>query len=374
MTDHASPLLDRCPETIPAAAYRDPDWYAREERAVWRRNWVHLGRLSDLAPGTMRRVEVGGQNLILCRDGRGRVTAFHNTCRHRGAELCSVETRPLGRLITCPYHNWAYDTSGRLVSTAFATPTADFVREDHGLFPVHVRDWNGFLFLCLADTPPALRPDLGLDALDAWPMDRLRTGHRLVKDLDCNWKIFWENYNECLHCPGIHPELCDMVPIYRQGVMAANEAPGWSREAPGLPVLKEGARTWTMSGAPCGPEFPDLTPEQRANGFNFVTLYPTMFVVAHVDYVRAVTVAPLGPERTRLTSEWLFSEETLAQPGFDAADVARFATLVLDQDGAACEMNQRGLRSARYERGRLMPQEFDILKFHDWVRAQMGAG
>jgi len=129
-----------------------------------------------------------------------------------------------------------------------------------------------------------------------------------------------------------------------------------------------------MSGAPCGPEFPDLTPEQRANGFNFVTLYPTMFVVAHVDYVRAVTVAPLGPERTRLTSEWLFSEETLAQPGFDAADVARFATLVLDQDGAACEMNQRGLRSARYERGRLMPQEFDILKFHDWVRAQMGAG
>ncbi len=374
MSEHhppVSPLLDRCPETLPASAYTDPDWFAREERAIWWRNWVHAGRLNDLPAGTMRRVAVGGQNLILCRDREGRVNAFHNTCRHRGAELCSAAEKPLGKLITCPYHNWSYDLSGRLVSTAFATPTSEFRKEDHGLFPVHVRDWNGFLFVCLDDKLPELRPDMGLNSLDNWPMDRLKTGHRLVKDLDCNWKIFWENYNECLHCPGIHPELCDMVPIYKKGVMAANEAPGWAPDAPREPALKEGAKSWTMTGEPCGPEFAGLTGEERANAFNFVTLYPTMFVVAHVDYVRSVTVTPLGPERTRLTVEWLFSEETLAQPGFDAAKVAEFATLVLDQDGAACEMNQRGLRSERYERGRLMPQEFDILKFHDWVRAQM---
>lgn len=371
MTGTASPLLDHCPETLPAVAYHDPDWFARERQSIWRRNWVHVGRLNDLPQETMRQVEVGGQNLILCRDRDGNVTAFHNSCRHRGAQLCPVAEKPLGKLIICPYHSWAYDTSGRLVSTAFATPTADFAKDEHGLYPVHVREWNGFLFLCLADTPPPLAPDLGLDALDNWPMDRLRTGHRLVKELDCNWKIFWENYNECLHCPGIHPELCDMVPIYRQGVMAANEAPGWTADAPAAPVLKDGARTWTMSGAPCGPEFAGLTAQERANGFNFVTIYPTMFIVAHVDYVRSVTVTPLAPERTRLTAEWLFSEATLAQPGFDAGEVARFATLVLDQDGAACEMNQRGLKSDRFERGRLMPQEFDILKFHDWVRGQM---
>lgn len=371
MTEPASPLLDHCPETLPAAAYHDPDWYAREERAIWRRNWVHVGRLGDLGPGTMRRLAVAGQNLILCRDRAGAVSAFHNTCRHRGAELCPTEEKPLGRLITCPYHNWAYDTAGRLVSTAFATPTADFVKADHGLFPVRVTEWNGFLFLCLADAPPPLAPDLGTGALSNWPMDALLTGHRLVKDLACNWKIFWENYNECLHCPGIHPELCDLVPVYRQGVMAANEAPGWTAGAEDAPVLRAGARSWTLTGAPCGPEFPGLTPEERARGFTFVTLWPTMFVVAHVDYVRAVTVTPLGPERTRLTAEWLFPESTLLQPDFDAAEVARFATLVLDQDGAACEMNQRGLKSERYLGGRLMPQEFDILKFHDWVRGQM---
>jgi Rieske 2Fe-2S family protein len=366
-----SPLLGHCAETLPAKSYHDPEWFAREQRAIWRRSWVNVGRLNDLAPGTMRRHEIGGQNVILCHAADGRLGAFHNTCRHRGAELCSADEKPLGKLITCPYHNWAYDVSGRLVSTAFATPTADFDKRAHGLFPVHVRQWNGFVFLSAAEEPPELVPDLGLSALDNWPMEALRTGHRIIRDLDCNWKIFWENYNECLHCPGIHPELCDMVPIYRQGVMAANEAPGWKAGATQSPTLKEGARSWTMSGAPCGPEFAELTAQERANGYNFVTVYPTMFIVAHVDYVRSVTVTPLGPERTRLTAEWLFSDETLAQPGFDAAEVARFATLVLDQDGAACELNQRGLKSEKYQSGRLMPQEFDILKFHNWVRAQM---
>ena len=372
----SSPRLDHCPKGLPQEAYVGADWFAREMQTVFAKNWVCAGHIGDMEPGTMRGLNVGTAPVLLTRDAGGNYRAWHNTCRHRGSEFCPIGVeKPMGKLITCPYHAWGYAASdGRLVSTAHAQPTDDFDRATHGLHPIALHIWQGLVFLNLSATPRDLRGDVPLATLDHWPIADLRRGHRWEKLLACNWKAFWENYSECLHCPGIHPELCDMVPIYRQGVMAANEAPGWSREAPGLPVLKEGARTWTMSGAPCGPEFPDLTPEQRANGFNFVTLYPTMFVVAHVDYVRAVTVAPLGPERTRLTSEWLFSEETLAQPGFDAADVARFATLVLDQDGAACEMNQRGLRSARYERGRLMPQEFDILKFHDWVRAQMGAG
>ncbi|PKP75504.1 MAG: ring-hydroxylating oxygenase subunit alpha [Alphaproteobacteria bacterium HGW-Alphaproteobacteria-6] len=376
MTHHRhadSPLLDHCPETLPARAYSDPDWFARERRAIWAREWVLAGRLGDLAPGSMRRVEVAGQALILCRDGEGRVTAFHNTCRHRGAELCAAAEQPLGRLIRCPYHAWAYGTDGRLVSVAHATPTADFDARDHGLFPVHVRHWNGFVFLCLADDPAEFRPDLGLEALANWPMDDLVTGHVMETDIACNWKIFWENYNECLHCPGIHPELCDMVPVYRQGIMAANEAPGWTPDTPAAPVLRPGARSWTMTGAPAGPEFSGLSAAERAAGFTFVTLYPTAYIVAHVDHVRAVSLTPLGPERTRLRAEWLFLPETLAQPGFDLAHVTDFASIVMSQDAAACEMNQRGLRSDRYRAGRLMPQEFDIHRFHQWLLSRLEA-
>jgi Rieske 2Fe-2S family protein len=367
----SSPLLDHCPPTLPARAYLDADWFAREQATIWARNWVCAGRLADLPAGRMRPVQVGAASVVLCRGPDGGLSAFHNSCRHRGAELCAAE-REVGKLIACPYHAWAYAAGdGRLVSVAHATPTGDFRKEDHGLHPVSVAVWAGFVFLNLAADAPLPAPDIGRAALDNWPMDSLLTGHRHIRELDCNWKVFWENYNECLHCPGIHPELCDLVPIYRQGVMAANEAPGWTPDQPVGPNLRPGAQSWTMTGAPCGPVFPGLTADQRAAGYTFATLYPTAYVVAHVDYVRSVRLEPLGPERTRLTAEWHFSPETLARPGFDAAEVAAFALIVLEQDAAAAEMNQRGIRSPSYRQGRLMPQEFDIARFHSWVIRQM---
>ena len=279
----------------------------------------------------------------------------------------------MGRLITCPYHAWAYDTDGHLVSTAHATPTEDFRKVDHGLFAVQVHLWKGFVYLCLADDPPAFLPDPGLATLDNWPLDRLVTGHRLDSVLACNWKVFWENYSECLHCPGIHPELCEMVPVYGEGIMGASEALGWTPEQPVRRNLREGAESWTPDGKPCGPVFPQLTQEERQRGYSFVTVWPSLYVVAHVDYVRAVRIVPLSPERTRLTVEWYFPEATLAQPGFDAAQVASFAKTVLMQDGAAAEMNQRGLSSPAFIRGRLMPEEYEIDRFHRWLLKAMAA-
>ncbi len=372
----ASPLLDHCPPTLPARAYLDPSWFDAEQERIWKREWVHVGRRADLAPGTVRPVTAAGQPILLVHGEDGTLAAFRNTCRHRGAELCGAEQRLRGRRITCPYHQWSYDLGGRLVSTAFATPTADFRREDHGLFRVHLHDWRGFLFVCLADAPPPFEeaPDVGTAALDAWPLEDLVTGHRRETLLACNWKIFWENYSECLHCPGIHPGLSALVPLYSKGVMAANEAPGW---APGMPAgtaLRDGAQTWTVSGRPCGPEFPGLSDSQRAAGMHFVTIWPTMFVCAHVDYARVITVVPEGPERTRLTAEWLFPRATLEAPGFDLADVVEFAATVLREDGEACEMNQRGLRSDAYQAGRLMPQEYEIHRFHQWLHARLPDG
>ena len=104
-----------------------------------------------------------------------------------------------------------------------------------------VKSWNGFVYLCLADEEPELASPRALGMLDNWPMDSLITGHRLVKDLACNWKLFWENYNECLHCPGIHPELCDMVPHYKQDIMWPDEAPNWTPETEPASPLKSGA-------------------------------------------------------------------------------------------------------------------------------------
>ena len=189
----------------------------------------------------LRRVDTAGDTIVLFRDPQDQVRAFHNTCRHRGAELCAADGPVRGRLITCPYHQWAYGLDGRLVSTALGTPTEGFRKADHGLYPVATKVWNGFLYLCIAEDPPPFAPDAGLQALDNWPMAGLVTGHRLETQLACNWKLFWENYNECLHCPGIHPELSDLVPVYRQGIMSPSEAADWTPDTARPAGLKHGA-------------------------------------------------------------------------------------------------------------------------------------
>jgi Rieske 2Fe-2S family protein len=370
----SSPILSFCPPTLPSSWYLSSLHFERELKEIHATSWIYVGRFNDLAPLTLYRRTVAGQQLLLLRDGDS-VRCFHNFCRHRGAELCrSPNQRLKARLITCPYHEWAYGLDGELARIPHVIDTPGFDRKDHGLVKSHVKIWNGFVFVCLASEPPdfAGAPDLGIAALDHWPMEKLVTGHRLVQTLACNWKIFWENYNECLHCPGIHPTLCDMVPVYRKGVMSAPEAPGWKPTDPVKSPLREGARTWTVNGRPCGPEFPELTNEQRNAGFLFVTVMPSMFIVAHVDYVRAVSLRPVGTEETELTAEWLFPPETIAASGFDLANVVDFATTVMHEDGAACEMNQRGIRNSRYERGTLMPQEFDVYNFHQWLRRKLG--
>lgn len=367
-----SPRLDHCPEGLPRAAYVDPGWHDRELATIFARQWVCVGRLADFAAGTMRRVTVGAAPVIVARGADGAARAWHNSCPHRGSELCREEVEPLGKLIRCPYHAFAFAAAdGRLVATGFAVPTADFDRSAHGLRPVSSRVWNGFLFLNLATEPGEIGADVGLHTLDNWPMEGLVTGHRWEVDIACNWKAFWENYSECLHCPGIHPELCDMVPVYRSGIMGESEALGWTPDAVQGRALKPGAESWTMTGAACGPVFARLTEGERAAGYNFVTLWPSVYVVAHVDYVRSVRLVPVGPEKTRLVAEWHFAPETLAQPGFDAGEVADFAKIVMAQDGEASEMNQRGMRSPAFKAARLMPEEYEIWRFHQWVRAQM---
>jgi glycine betaine catabolism A len=369
-----SPLLDHCPASLPAAMYYDAAQFEREQRRIWARNWIYVGRTNELEPMTVKRAQVAGQNLILVKDASGEVNCFYNTCSHRGAELCSAEDTLLkSKLIACPYHAWSFDLKGNLVTVPHASLTSDFKKEEHGLLKVHTHEWNGFLYVCLADNPPDFNraPDLGHTILDNWPMAELATGHTLTKMVECNWKIFWENYNECLHCPGIHPELSAMVPIYSKGYMAANEDPDWRPKMEAGTQMRPGARTWTVNGMPCGPEFPGLSAEERARGQLFITLYPTQYIVAHVDYIRVVSMRPMAPERTEFRAQWLFAKETLAQPGFDLENVTKFVITVMNEDAAACEMNQRGLKNAAFRHGRLMPQEFDVHRFQNWVLAQL---
>jgi Rieske 2Fe-2S family protein len=370
-------------EGLPAEAYFDPRHYERELRGIWYRNWIYVGRSQELpGPRSFRTFEVGTQKVLLVRDEQGTVRAFHNTCRHRGAALCREHDGQLrSAAIVCPYHAWVYSLSGELLRTSSKSLPKGFATADHPLYPVRVREWCGFIFVALTDEPAPFETifDLPLGRLDAWPLADLRLGHTMLKQINCNWKIFWENYNECLHCPGVHPRLSQLVPIYGRGLLEERDDPQWRAHAADADPkykggLRRGARTWSLDGKTTGIPFPNLSEEDRKAGHIYMTSLPSVFLVGHVDYVRVVRLRPLGPEQTELRVEYLFSPETLADPQFDMRNVVEFTNQVMTEDAGVCELNQAGLKAVAHHRGVVMPEEYVIRQFHEWIHAQLSGG
>jgi glycine betaine catabolism A len=372
--------LTELTQGLAADAYYDPRHYERELQRIWYRNWVYVGRSSEVRDArSFRTFEVGDQKLLLVRDDAGVLQAFHNTCRHRGAALCRESEGHLrSGAIICPYHAWVYDLQGRLLRTTSKTLPRGFETGDFPLYKVRVREWKGFIFVALTEDPPPFERsfDLPLDRLDAWPLGDLVLGHVLMKTMQCNWKIFWENYNECLHCPGVHPKLSALVPIYGRGLLEERDDPEWKAHAAEADPkykggLRTGAVTWSTDGAMAGVAFPDVSREDREAGALYMTSLPSVFIVGHVDYVRVVRLRPLGPEQTEMRVEYLFSRETLAKPTFDMSKVVDFTNLVMTEDAEVCELNQRGLHAAPHARGVVMPEEYVIRQFHEWINSEL---
>jgi Rieske 2Fe-2S family protein len=366
--------------TLPSRSYFSAEAFERDLAAIWHRNWIHVCRSRELAePLSFRTFRIGSQEVLIVRDENGALNAFHNTCRHRGSQLCTqAQGRLKARLISCPYHSWSYSLRGDLVRAPSKVLPDGFDRRDYPLYRVALSEWRGFVFINLDAEPtgtPASTFDPASGDLANWPLEDLALGHRFTKVMNCNWKVFWENFNECLHCPGVHKHLSQLVPIYGRGLMARHDDPEWERHADNDSPefsggLRKGAETWSEDGRARGPKFPGLTAAEQAAGQVYASHLPSMFVVGHVDYVRSVSLRPLGADQTELTAEWLFAPEALASDAFDLDNIVSFGTEVLEEDAAVCELNQRGLRSARHEAGVLMPEEYDIKRFHDWVRTE----
>jgi glycine betaine catabolism A len=361
---------------LPADAYFDPRQYERELQRIWYRNWVYVGRSSDVARArAFRSFELGDQKLLLVRDDQGVLQGFHNTCRHRGAALCR-ETDGVLRTasIICPYHAWVYNLQGDLLRTSSKAHASGFDVADYPLYKVSVKEWCGFIFVALSDAPPPFEKifDVPVNRLQMWPLDSLVVGHVLRKTVRSNWKIFWENYNECLHCPGVHPQLSQLVPIFGRGLLEERDDPQWREHADDPDPkfkggLRGGAETWSLDGK----TFPGLADADRKAGAIYMTGLPSVFLVGHIDYVRVVRLLPLGPELCELRVEYLFSPEALADPAFDLNNVVVFTNLVMTEDAEVCELNQAGLRAGPHARGVVMPEEYVIRQLHEWLRTEL---
>lgn len=372
--------LTRCVGGLPAQWYFDRAHHQRELAQIWYRQWLYVCRGSEISqPRSYHTFEIGDQSVVLVRGADGVARGFHNTCRHRGAALCR-ETA--GRFpaagIVCPYHAWRYDLQGKLLSTSSEHPPEGFDSSQYALYPISVKEWNGFIYISLAKDPPPFGAafDQPLDRLNAWHLEQLAVGHTLKKTIGCNWKIFWENYNECLHCPGVHPRLAQLVPLFGRALQDEHDDPRWQDHAAEDDPryrggLRADAQSWSMDGSACGVLFPDVSAADRKAGHLYMTCLPSSFIVAHVDYIRLVRLRPLAPELTELAVEFLFLPETLQDPQRDISKAVEFTDIVMSEDAHVCELNQRGLRALPHEQGVLMPEEYMVRAFQDWVRDQL---
>jgi glycine betaine catabolism A len=365
--------------TLPSRWYTEEAIYRQEKERIFCREWLCAAREEELpAAGDYRVLDIAGESILLVRNRDGALRAFYNVCRHRGARLCRGADAPTpglavqggvvaGRSIMCPYHQWSYDLDGRLIAAPHLGNLPGFDKSSINLYPVGVECWGGFVFLHL--TPSAARPfseQLGEipTRLQRYPLSELRIGHTIRYEVAANWKAICENYNECYHCGGVHPELCAVVPAFRE---AGGSGLDWVR---GIPH-REGAYTFTHSGDTPRRAFPGLNEDERTRHKGEV-IYPNLFISLACDHAAVFILEPRGPERTDITCHFLFEKYEIAQPTFDPGDAVEFWDITNRQDWSICESVQRGMRSRVHTHGYYAPMEDYSLDIRRYVRERLG--
>ena len=337
---------------VPASWYQTPEDYAREQKLIFHRSWVHVGHDSRLPKtGDYLTHEIGGQSVIVIRGSDGEIGAFYNVCRHRASQL--LEGKGHVARVFCRYHGWTYDVDGNLSVAPHTEKVPGFERSCWGLVGVRLERIAGFLFVCLDDGAASIEeayPGLSEMLYGCEPeLDLLVHTHRMTYDLACNWKIAVENYCEVYHVQTIHPALSDGFDM-DGGVwdvreqyfsMHVNE----DTPAQGLTkILKEGAQTDGQTYEWQDAERSDL---------------PTMWMWPMVMFERMPGRAgmftynhvPMGPQRTLQVVDFYFTDTELTDQD---REQIHYVDLVRREDMAIIEAVQRGIGSKGWGKGPLL--------------------
>jgi len=358
-----APVLDPAGSgcMLPASAYLSESVLAWERTHLFAGAWVCAGRSADLSEvGTRRAVAVGDDAVLLVRGDDGELRGFFNTCQHRAHELAPCGAASTHRSIHCPYHGWRYALDGTLLSTPRFDAPAGFDRSQHGLVPVAVEEWHGWVMVNVDGEAPPLGSFLdGIEPrIAGHEPERLVVGATHRYELATNWKLIVENYHECFHCPNIHPELCAVSPS-TSGENALGHDGFW---VGGWQDLMPHAVTMSLTGESPTVPLRGLQGVARRR-IDYLGLLPNLLVSLHPDYVMTHRIDPVAPGRTEVECQWLFAPEDLARDGFDPSFAVDFWDLTNRQDWAACEGVQRGVASRGYHPGPFSHDEDAVTQF-----------
>lgn len=341
--------------TMPRERYTSSEIFAEERERIFARHWNCVGRVSSFTkPGDYHVRTVADESLILVRDRGGELHAFFNICRHRGTRLCQHAQGQFSETIQCPYHAWTYGLDGRLIGAPHMNEVEGFEKKDYPLHEAAVAEWEGFVFVNVSRDPTPFAQWFGpmLKRLSRYELSSLKVGHRVRYEIGANWKLIFQNYSECLHCPMIHPELSTVLP-YTSGANDLTSGPFLG----GYMEIRAPNESATLTGRACGRLVSDHLAGDDVSRAFYYTLMPNMFLSIHPDYVNYYMLTPVSVDRTIVESEWMFSPKNEGNPSFNPRDAVDFWDVTNRQDWDICERSQQGIQSRRYEPGPYSPRE-----------------
>jgi Rieske 2Fe-2S family protein len=392
--------------SLEAAFYTGQDVFDLDMDAIFSRHWLFVAAEAEVPePGDFVTVQVGPSSVIIVRDDDEQLRAFHNVCRHRGSRLLDEKCGSVGNLV-CPYHHWTYNVDGRLLHAE--NQPATFDRSRFGLKPVHVRNVGGFVFICLADEPPADFADVAARLepyLAPYEMGRTKVAHQVDIVEQGNWKLVMENNRECYHCDG-HPELIsayfplhgytaeDVPPRLRrvwdrfEKATAALEASCVRQGFPseGMRELDDRPTGFMIAHAPLDGAGKSYTAGGESvcrrrlgaiadDRFGDLHLHmqPNSWFHLLSDHAVVFTVLPLSPDRTFLRSTWLVHEDAVEGVDYDVPTLSHVWSATNSQDSAFVARTQRGVEDPGYEPGPYSEVEGDVDAFVNWYIARVTA-
>ena len=374
-----SNIIPGLESTLPSSWYLQDSYYQLEREHIFMREWVCVGREEQLpSAGDHQVLDLYGESILLLRNQEGMLRAFYNVCRHRGARICAApgDDDPVlalrggvigKRAIICPYHAWTYDLDGKLLRAPHLSTESGQHLENVRLHPVAVDTWGGFIFLNLTpELAPPFEDSIHVAAqrFERYPLADLRIARTITYEIAANWKVLCENYNECYHCGPVHPELCRVVPAFRDKGGADLD---WERGV----AHREGATTFSFSGESTRRSFPGLNEDEKLRHKGDL-VYPNLFLSMAREHVAAFVLKARGPGKTLLDCHFLFEPYEMDQPGFDPSDVVDFWHLTNQQDWAICARVQQGMGARVHERGVYAPMEDANLDIRRYVDDRIG--
>jgi choline monooxygenase len=352
--------------TLASKYYTDPAILDAEKARIFRRTWQLVGTLNtpcgeDVEVNGAKRTiadpesyftaEVVGEPVVVVRDKQGTLRAFSNVCRHRAGPI--AQSSGCKNVFRCGYHGWTYTLDGRLIGTPDVEGVEFFDRSTMGMFPLRLETWEQLIFVNFDQNAEPLSAYLGKipEQARGFQFEGLQSVERRDYIIDCNWKVYVDNYLEGYHIPIAHPGLMREIDYANYRTDTYRYYSQQFAPIRGMKSEDEGERF-----------YPPSSGLQEALYF---WIFPNLMLNVYPDNLSTNLIVPLSHDKTLTIFEWFFHDEHSEKVLERIKRAVAFSDEVQQEDIELCRSVQRGLNSSTYDRGRYsVKRENGVHHFH----------